>query len=229
MKVKSYDKISLKDSIYIDLPHFEGDGLVVNDISRYHHTMQLTGAPVWTRLASGQYVLDYSGVGQYLQCPAADSANLNFTVEDFTLIAWVNGNPAGAGMVLCQGAVDVDGWEFYTFGTTVALRTNQGGAHTGISTIGTYTPSTWQLIGVTRHGTSGQFYINGAAVNTTLGTGLSNPVSCAGGNKLLSGIQNNELTNAWLGMMGGHKIYARALLAGEMQDIYNKEKSLYGL
>jgi hypothetical protein len=227
-RVKSYDKLSLTDIIVLDLPHFEGEGLVVNDVSRYHHYMGLTNNPVWTQLVSGQQVLDYNGVNQYLQCPSANSINLNITSEDFTLMAWINENTGAAGEIMVQGAVDVDGWEFYVFGNTIALRTNQLGSHTGISTIG-YTPGVWTLVAVTRHGSTGQFYINGVPVATTLGTGLIDPVSCAGGNKLLIGCQNNEITNMLNGMMSHHRIWKRALLAGEIADIFGKERALYGV
>jgi len=243
MRIISYDKLILNNSaegpfpytfpilwgkVELDLPHFDGVNGKVHDISCRHIDMDLTG-PTWTALPSGEKVLTYNGVNQYLQCPAADSTALNFTNEDFTLLAWIYGNPAGASEIMVQGAVDVDGWEFYVFPNNIALRTNQLGSHTEISAIGFFVPNTWQLVAVTRKGSIGQFYVNGLPVTTTLGTGLLDPVSCAGGNKFLIGVQNNEITNLWDGMMGHHRIYSRELSAFEIMAIWVEERVLYGV
>ena len=241
----SYDKISINaenngpfpytfpidwGKICLDLPLFEDAGPVVNDLSRYHHQMTITGTPLWSH-SGALTVLDFGGAVGYLQCPAANSTALNFTNEDFTLVAWVymNIGMAGAGMIMTQGAVNVDGWEWYVFNGSINLRTNQGGSHTGIGTDGSpLTFNAWHLIGTTRVGTACQHYIDGLPVAMLAGS-LTDPVSCAGGNKFLIGVQNNEITNLWDGMMGRPRVWSRDIGADSMWDIFAKERSLYGV
>jgi len=226
----AYDKTGIGYQMLVDLPFTEMSGLVTYDRAKAHHELTLTGGAAWASLPGGAPYLDLSGGSKYLQCPGAESADVNFTNGDFTFLAWVYNNAlGGAQEIVCQGAVDVDGFEFYMFPgvNTLALRTSQLGSHTGISAVGAFIPSQWHLAGVTRHGASGQFYINGDVADT-IGT-LIDPVSCAGGNKLLVGIQNNEITNGWDGYMGQLRIWGRELNAMEMKTIFQLEHSHYGV
>ncbi len=229
---KSYDKLDINVGIVLDLPHFEGAGLAVHDVSRYHQECALTHAPVWTQLASGIWVLAYDGANDYLQCPAAESTALNFTTEDFTLLAWVYAGPtAGAAdMIMCQSQIDVCGWEFYAFHDTLSLnlRTNQAGSHTGIGAAGCYTRSQWFLAGVTRKGATGQFYVNGNPVTTLGGGGLLGPVSAAGTQRLLIGRQW-VASNYWEGMIGRVRAWARDIGGPDMMSIWDQEHALYGV
>ena len=176
--------------------------------------------------------MEFDGIADLLECAAANSVDLNFTNGDFTLLLWIN-TPTGAGaeLLLNQGVVDVDGWEFFTFGTTLSFRLNQGGAHTDVSAVAALTPSVWQLVALTRVGAVGQFYVNGAPV-TTIGA-LADAVSCAGGNKLLVGVQDNEATNFYTGIIGGGgcgpRIWNRALSAAEIAEVFACERHFLGV
>jgi hypothetical protein len=233
MSVAEFEKLSWNQNLVFCSPDFEGTGTRVRDISRYHHVMTITGAPTWTALPSGRQVLSYGGLADYLQCPAADSVALNFVAEDWTMLAWIKGSVAAgsADMIFCQGAVDVCGWEYYIFwdNGTIALRTNQAGAHTGISAVGAVVTDVWALVGVTRQGAAGQFYVNGAPVTTILNGGLTNPVSAAGGRKFFIGVGTTEVANHWNGYIGEKRIYSRALTAAEMALLFIQSKGDYGL
>ena len=234
MIVASYDNLTINQDIVLDLLHFEDTSTLVRDISRRHNNMSMVGAPVWTELASHKWVLAYDGATEYLEHPAADSTSLNFTNENFTLLAWVNFTGFSADMVMCQGAVDVDGWDWYLFqggaGTaSINLRTNQGGAHTGMGTTGEpLTQGIWHLIATVRTGATCQHYIDGLPVAMLAGS-LTDPVSVAGGNKFLVGVQNNEATNHFGGQMCHHRIWSRALAGAEIFDIFKNEHTVYGV
>jgi hypothetical protein len=229
-----YEKIPLNLDIGLDLPHFEDIGSKVNDISRNHIGMTLTGVPVWTELASHKWVLTYTEVHpDFLQCPAADSTLLDFTALDYTLLAWVYPTGGGADLIMNKGVVDVCGWEFYLFiggpMATLALRHNQAGSHQGASATDMVTPNAWNLVTVTRSGLACQFYVNGIAVATVLDPGgMIDPVSAVA-KKFLIGIQDNELVNAWDGMMDRHRAWSRALTAAEIANIFTQERSKYGV
>ncbi len=231
----SYDKKPINQNILVDmcLDEYGGPNTRTNDKAKAHHPFTLSGC-VWGSLVN---VLPYltlnPAIPDFVQCPGGVSTDVNFTSEDFTLFACVNGNPAGAGLILDQGRVDVDGWQWFVFGNNISLRTNQLGAHTEIAAVGAFTPSVNQIVAVTRQGGSGQFYVNGLSVVTTLGAGLNNAVSAAGGRKLLVGVQENEITNGWRGRIYGSecspKIWNRALTAAEILEITNSIRHWLGV
>lgn len=251
MPVISYDKLPINvnvsgsfpytfpiifnNQICLDLPHFESAGLLVHDLSIYRMNCALTGVPVWTGpLPTGEWCLTYTEVHpDYLQCPAADSTPLDFTASDYTLMAWIYPTGGGADLIMNKGAVDVSGWEFYLFiggpMATLALRHNQAGSHQGASATDMVTPNIWNLVAVTRSGLACQFYVNGLPVATVLDPGgMIDPVSAVA-KKFLIGIQDNELTNAWDGMMDRHRAWSRALTASEMANIFTQERTKYGV
>ena len=189
----------------------------------------------WTQLASRQQVILLSGAGDFLESPAAGSTELNFTSEDFTLESWVLLNTnTGTHMIMCQGVYEVDGWEFFLFcigggKANIAFRTNQVGGHTEIAAVSGLTTGTWQLVGLTRHGSSAQFYVNGLPVTTLLGAGLTDPVSCAGGNKFTVGIRNLEDANFFNGSIGRTRIWSRELSSNEMGSNWLYSHTAYGV
>jgi len=237
MSVQLFEKLPWNKNLVLCSPDLEGTGTLVRDTSKSHINCVLSGVaiPTWVQLASGKWVLNFDGTWAYLQCPAADSVALNFTSEDWTMMAWTKGDAgaASADMIMCQGAFNAKGWEFYVFWDTlsVSLRTNQAAAHTGIQTAeGLLVKDVWQLLGVTRHGASGQFYINGLPVTTILNGGLTDPVSSAGTKILYVGCQDGAVGNFWKGYMGKRRIYSgKALTDAEMMLHFIQSKGDYGL
>ena len=182
-------------------------------------------------LSPEQPYLLFDGANDFLQCPGADSIDLNFTSEDWTMIAWVNSpSTVNAQILLDQGRVDVDGWQWFLFNTNIAFRTNQGGVppHTEIDAVNGLIPDVWQLLGLTRVGALCQHYRNGFAIPTLAGV-MADPTSVAGGRKLLVGVQEDEVSNHYAASMAIPRIWNRALSSLEMASIFAVERFQFGV
>ena len=200
------------------------------DVSRWKSDGTFTNHVAWAQLPTGVWYMTFDGVDDYVQSPAAGSQQMNFTSESFTLLAWCYSPGLGAACyIMGQGATDVDGWGLFCFVNTLSLRLNQAAGHTDISAVDAFASGAWQLVGVTRAGNTGQFYINGAPVATVGGGGLVDAVSVAGGNKFLLGIADNELTNAWLGYKTWHRVVNYAMTPDEMARIWIAEHGFFGV
>lgn len=225
-----FDNQGITHQLLLSLPFLEGTGLSTFDIAKPHHLLTLTGTPpTWQSLASGLPYIAFDGVADSLQCLAASSADLNFTTGDFTLLGWLyNTGPVGVDSVMCQGEDDVDGWElFIEADADIILRTNQGGAHTDLTATAGFTPSAWSLIGVSRFGAGGQFYLNGVPI-ATVGA-LTDPVSVAAGNVFYVGCQDGGAANFWHGNRAKSRIWERKLSEYEMKVIFAMERSWFGV
>ena len=224
-----FDKRRLANGLLLSLPLTEGTGAITADIAKNHYAMTVTGL-TWSALANDYPYLTFPGTDDFLELSAADSAVFNFTSGDFTLAAWLyNTGAASNEFMMCQGATDVDGWSWFLFSTNITLRTNQAAAHTDIAAVNGFTNSAWQLAGVTRSGASGQFYRDGEPIATTLNGGLTDPVSCAAGNKLLMGIDDNETSYDWTGYMAYPRIWNRAISSYEWSLMFASERHLFGV
>lgn len=229
-----YDKISLNHQLLLGLTFEEMTGLITHDRAKPYHPMTLTGTPpTWHSLPSGLPYIELDGANDFLECPAANSDDFNFVAGDFTLLAWVWLDVMGTKWLFCHGATDVCGFELYhsVINNTIALRTNQLGDHTGISAINSgFAILAWQLVGVTRHLTDGQFYLQGQPIITTLNGGMTDPVTCGVGvKKLLIGIYDTEALGPWNGRIALPRIWNRALSAEEMLQIFSLERHWFGV
>jgi len=226
-----FDNLSINHQLLLALPFEEMTGTITHDNGKPHHILTLTGTPpTWGSLVTGQPYISFDGAADYLQCPAANSDDLRFSTGDFTLLAWLyNTGPVGTDTVMCQNTVDACGWEFDIDSTgKIALRTNQAGAHTEISAAAAFTSSAWQLVGVTRHATTGQVYVNGDPAITT-GT-LTDAVQCGvGANIFFVGVQNGAAANFWAGYMALLRVWERAPTALEMKEVFNVERHWFGV
>jgi hypothetical protein len=203
------------------------------DRSKAHHPFHLTGC-TWGAVASGLPYLLMDGATEFVECHAADSVDLNFTTQDITMVVWIYDHMSGGVQeILNQGVVNVDGWQFFTFGTNLSFRLNQAAGHTDISAVAAYSANTWTCVGVTRTGNTGQFYVNGVPVTTIGGGTLVDAVSCAGGNKLLLGVKDSEGSEHWNGMIAGGtcgpRIWNRSLTSAEMAALFMSERNWLGV
>lgn len=231
MSVISYDRVSMNTGILLDLPHFEGGGEKVHDLSWNRHSMDGIHAPVWSTLLGGANVLDYDGSNDYLTISAALSTELDITTINFTFLAWVLSSSSASDMIFMKGLANTDGYEFYLtqalpgVGDTVSVRLNQGPAGTSIAALDAVIRHEWQLVGATRNGAYGQIYVNGLPV-TTVGSGsLANPTSSAA---RVFTVGKGAGGNYFTGSLGKIRIWARELSPVEMFDIFKSERDLYG-
>lgn len=228
-----YDNLNLNSGLLVDITMDEMTGTITHDRAKAHHKFTLSGGAAWGSVASsGLPRIFFDGVSDFLQCPAADSADTNFTSGNFSMAAWIYSSlGGGAEMILNQGTVDVDGFEFFAFGTTLSFRLNQAGAHTDISAVNAIVANTWQLVGLSRFGANGAFIVNGVG-KATAGT-LTNAISCAGSKKLLVGVQDNEATNFFGGYIAGGpcspKIWNRSLPTAEWLQLYESGRHWLGI
>ncbi|GAH81602.1 unnamed protein product, partial [marine sediment metagenome] len=158
-----YDKLALNHQILLDLPFREATGLITHDVAKPHHIASLAGhAPVWGEIAlSGLGVLEFgAGLNRYLEIPAADTVDLDFT-GDFTLATWIYPvytalamiimcrNTTGEGIVGCGWCMYLYNNLLFTPSTLLSLRTNQVGSRTECYAAG-FPDSEWQLVGFSR-------------------------------------------------------------------------------
>jgi len=235
--VKSYDRLSLHEGMALDLPYREGNGVLTRDVARpVRHAATLVGAPVWTQTPLANLtVLDFDGAGDYLECDAADTADLDFTTGDYSLAVWVNWT-AGAisQIVLGRYAIDVDGWETYLTKIGAAESLTQRHHHaslapdrTGCYSLG-WVPGQWWLLGITRSGAYPLHYRNGVPLTMTYDVGgLLDPDSC--NRDLVIGCRFSKDTNWYKGQMWRPRIWSRSLSAFEMSMLFEMERSFFGV
>ena len=137
---RGYDKLPLDYGLLLALPFREGGGLVTRDVAMPHHELTQNdpggGSFVWSNMVSGCPYLEFVTVGLgatdgvYLDCPVADTVDLDFTSGDYSIAGWVNHGAVGnlqPKILVGRYAVDAaappaafgDGWEVY-------LETNAG-------------------------------------------------------------------------------------------------------
>lgn len=247
-----YDKIDVNRGLLLDLPFDEGKGVLVHDRAKPQRilTQQLPGGGsfAWGNLITGCPYLEFvtiglaPGDGVYLECPAADTLDLDFTSGDYSIGAWVNhGITGNMKPKILIGRYQIDdtvllnntGWEVY-------LETNAGidylelRHHHGSLGVdpdhrdGCYSKgwatNRWDLLGISRHKVAGtsypQHYRNGVAVETTYtATGLRDPDSC--GQDLVIGSRFTKDQDWFKGKQPKMKIWGRALAAEEWRFLFN--------
>jgi hypothetical protein len=216
----------LKSKIYTSPTDAPLPPAILTDQSRYQMTGAFTSI-TQLRTKTGVVYQSCNGATSRIAFPAATSKQCNFTSESFTVAVWAySANIGSAQYLICQGATDVDGWGLFLFMNNISFRLNQGGSHTDISAVNAFRYNYWNLIGVTRTGNTGQFYVNGKPVTTIGGGGLVNAVSCNGGNKLLMGIADGEVLNAYEGSFVGHRILLGAMTQEQMAKMFEAERRL---
>lgn len=226
-----FDHLPINHQLLLGLPFCEGTGAITRDVATPHHELTLVGAPTWGSLASGFPYIDLDGT-EHLEIAAADSADLNFTSEDFALKAWLyNVGPTLTDSVMCQGVDDTDGWELLITavagGGDITLRTNQAAAHTDLVALGGIESSAWTLVGVSRSGTGGQFYINGEPVATT--GALTDAISVAAGDKFYIGVDGSGVANFWDGNIAFPEIWGRELTYADWKFVFATERHWFGV
>ena len=232
-----YDKISLNHGMLLDLPFREATGAITHDVAKPHHIAALTNAPTWDEIAlSGLGVIEFNGTNQYLQIPAADSQDLDFT-GDFTLAAWIYPvYTAQAMVIMCRNTTDGCGWCMFLYdnpelGTLLSFRTNQAGDHRECYAAG-FPDSQWALAGYSRDsaGLLATCYENGEPLTTVPDPdGMMDPDPCGAANKLLIGVQEGEISNFYKGKMWRPRAWNKKLSASEWKELFAMERNFFGV
>jgi hypothetical protein len=263
MSIGLFDKIAINDQLLLSLPFREGSGLITHDEAKPDHLLTQQdlggGSFAWGNLASGCPYLDFISVGfgatdgVYLDCPNADTLDLDFTSGDYSIVVWVNHRPVGnvkPKNIVGRYRVDAaappaafgDGWEVYleTNGGVdylelrhhhVSLGTSIADSRDGCFSTGWATGS-WNLLGITRHKIAGtswpQHYRDGLPLAMAYSTpGLRDPDTSP--SDLVIGARYSKDSN-WLdGMMWNLRIWSRELSGEDMRFIVDRERHWFGV
>jgi len=225
-----YDNVRVNQGLLLDLRFQEGSGLITRDFATpQHKDPTLTGAPAWAQRANGLNVLDFNpGHPDFIQIAGVDSADLDFTTEDFSALIWVYlDTNANGNVLLGRGLSNTDGWDFGVLNSgAFYMRTNQGGANQ-YTAGGPTTLGAWYMLGFVRSNTVVRMYAQGVDVTTTPSTHVD-PLTSA--RKLHVGVSESETsTYAVDGKMYRPRIWSRALPASEIKFIYESERGLLGV
>ena len=232
---KGYDK-AINNDLLLALPFHEASGLITQDVAKPHHPVTLRGTiPSWATIASGLGMLNFNGAGDYLDSPAADTADLDFTTDDYSIAVWEYHEwTAQSQIVIARYAVDLDGWELYFWDTGpinyLTLRHHHGSLatdRTGCGSIG-WDNNTWHLIGISRSGAYPLHYRNGMGVEVTYDVGgLSDPDSC--NRDLVIGARYTKNADWYKGMQWNPRVWSRRLQPWEHRAIFDAEREIFGL
>lgn len=226
----AYDAYTLNHQILLDLTLEEAIGGRAHDRSKGHRWLTLNGPPTWTQMASRLTVLDFGGAADYLDCPNADTADLEFTSGDYSIAGWINWSAGvDSQIVIGRYAVDVGGWELYLYNPTnlLTLRHHHAGgaaARSAVYSAG-WTQSTLHFMGVCRSGNSATFYRNGVPLAVT---GVLEDAE-ATVQDLVIGTRFTKDANWFNGQMWRPRVWGRELQEEEMKRLFDLEKNYLGV
>jgi len=231
-----YDNLAINRQIALDLPFREASGLITHDVAKPHHIASLAGhAPVWGEVAlSGLGVLEFNGTSQYLEIPAADTQDLDFT-GDFALAVWIHPVFGACDMLMCRSLLDNCGWEMYidenaSVNNYLSLRSNQAGSRTG-AYASDFTADEWQLVGFDYDSATSlaTAFKNGLPKVTTNNGGILDPIACGVTQKLLIGVQQGEISNFFKGKMWRPRAWPRKLGTAGWAQIFEYHRHWLGV
>lgn len=162
----------------LDMAFGVGAGAVLGDKSRYRSHGAITTA-TWAAGAHG-YCLDFNPAGpDHVLIPAAHT-QLNFTTEDFSIIARVRVDDLTANRtIFTRGQSNANGYILMlNAGAGIEVRTYQlAASQTSRSANGTVALATWYTVGLSRTGASIRVYRNGIDITVVAGVHID-PVTC---------------------------------------------------
>jgi len=235
-----FDNDPLNYQLLLSLTFEEMVGTITHDrakpaigagaVMELHHTCVLNGVPTWNQLGNGLPYLEFNpGNPDFLDCPAADTQDLDFTTEDFTLALWINVDDLTVDRYLmARGLLNNDGWLFYVnTNGAVYFFTNQAAANQDTSSANNaITTNSWCQLVITRSGGVVLLYKNGVDITDAAGAHV-NPTTSA--RKLHIGIHNGEVNNPFDGKMWNPRIWARRLSPTEVMRLFVRERDLFGV
>lgn len=231
--VVAYDKKALyHDQLLLSLPFDEGDS-VLYDRAKPHHPFN--GNNGWTQLTSNLPVASFNGINQYMDCAAASSADLDITVEDYSVVGWINyGASLQSQIVIGRYGVDLDGWEVYLYSVnnTLSLRhhhsslapDNRDGCYSEDWNI-----NTWYLFGISRDSLYPRHFRNGVEVEVTYETGgLKDPDTC--NRDPVVGVRFTKNADWYGGYMAFMRVWVgKSLTLDDHRYLFETERHWFGV
>jgi len=228
-----YDNLGINKDILLDLPFREGVGVITNDVAKPHHPVTLVGAPTWTARPSGLMGLTLDGLTEYLQCLAAQCADLDFTNGDYSLGGWIDWTVLEFSQIIMgRYQLDSNGWELYLYndGATnlLTLRHHHSAGASVRSACYSegWTPGTPWFYGISRSGDTAFHYRNGEPLETTHSVGgLIDPETC--NQDLVIGVRTTKDANFFKGWRWRPRVWGRAVPANQWKTMYDFEKGWF--
>jgi hypothetical protein len=229
-----YDSLTLNDDIQLDLSMLEASGLLCHDESNNHSmaTMQSAiGAPLWQQIAAGHFgvylnlIYPTLNTNQFIDIPAADCANLDFTSGDYSLSFWFNWTDTGLSQVIMgKYVVNSRGWEVYitkigALEYMTVRHHHSAGATTRTASYSLgWETGEWHLFGYSRVGATCQHYMDGDPI-ATVSDLLIDPESSLSDDFRI-GCRYTEDANWFKGKIHHPRVWSRALSGDEHRLLY---------
>ena len=197
----------------------EGTGLIAYDSSGNKNNGNLINTPIWVSGINGN-AIEFDGTSnQYINCNLSD--NCDFTTEDFSISFWQKGETSTSDNIrlICRGIYTVEGWEVFSGGGLISLRTYNGSsyeAHCPIDDDGEF-----HHVVITKSGTEVIMYIDKDSKSVT---GSACETLTSSDEDFLIGIYYNRVSYEFNGIIDDVRVYSRLLSASEVNQLYN-----YGL
>ena len=217
-----YDDLDINRDIRLDLPFREGVGIITQDVAKPHHPVTLHNTPAWTTLDSHLQVLTLDGVNEHLRSLQANTVDLNFTSNDYSLGGWFFIASGGSDdkTLMSRFLVSTNGWELYHYPTNHSITLRHHHAAGATARTGAYCLNwvfnKWWFIGISRHAGAAQFWrgdIDGFAAIPTICSvgGLIDPEPCT--QNLYIGSNTGGATNFFKGMVWRPRIWGDRYLS----------------
>jgi len=228
-----YDALAINRNMALDLPFREGVGTITHSLAKTHPLVTIVDVGgVWTTLDSYLQVLTLDGANDYLWASNADTLNLDFGSDDYSVGGWFWFTSGGDDDKTLMGrwVTSNNGWEVYHYKTNHSITCRHHHAAGGSLRTSFYsnnwTFAKWWFVGISRTGTTGQFYrgdINSFASVTTIvqAGGLEDPETCAANFNIGRSPANENNHNGCL--WRPRAWFNKALTEAEWQQIWEKE------
>ncbi len=223
-----YDNLGYNRRMLLDLPFREGIGVVTQDVAKPHHVMAMINTPTWGALDGGKMAINLNGTNEYLQCLAANCADLNFTTGDFSIGGWINWTiNEFSQIVIARYELSVSGWEVYLTNAgssnflTLRLHHAAGATiRTAAFSIG-WTPGTLFHFGISKIGDTAYMYRYGEPVVTTSDV-LIDPETSP--QDLVIGVRYTKDANFYKGPFPRLVIAGEGLLEEDWRAMYRQQR-----
>lgn len=225
---KGFDHYHPNQELALCLLLEEATGTATGGWEKAAHLFTLHGVPTWVSLANGLAMLNFvPGNPDYIDCPALDTVDLDFTASDFSGLAWVYTAASGSREIFNKGSVaTANGWGFYV-SPTIVFFTVQAGPTSQATSGGPIALNTWHCVGFSRAGAVARIYNNGADATTISGTHV-NPATAAA-NAFTIGSSAGGGAGWWSGRIWGLRIWSKLIPAAVFKTIFENERHLFGV
>ena len=241
-----FDKISVDHELLLGLPFEEASGVVAFDRAKPHHLLTQHvpggGAFAWGNVITGCPYLQWLPIGSgltdgvYLDCPAADTADMNFISGDYSIGGWINWGAGTSQSEIIIGRYNtyIDGWDIYLNAVSNSLshRHHHSSLVAPVKSecfsIG-WIPGEWNFFGISRSGLYPVHYRNGIPLVMNYGGLTMLYPDTANRDLVLGAVGTSKDRNWYYDKMWNIRVWGRALERDEWRFLYNSERHWMGV